>query len=159
MSEQYDETSVLSKLCLYEWRFQIPMHYSQSNLVKLSCIAFSTEQARKLVLSMLLKFEELSKEKDRLEQERKKQDYGSTAYYNYEISYHQKLKQMYQCDITYQSDCRDSSVDPRDYTLDIKVIQGHNYYFTTLPIRLEDFIKTTEPQTKPLNFLSFEVSN
>ena len=158
MSEEYEETSILVNLCLFEWNFQIPIQYSQPNMVKLSCIAFSVEQARKLILAMFTKFEKLSKEKESLEQERKKQDYRGTTYFNYEIKYLAKLKQMYQCDITYQHGCRDSSIDPRDYTKDMKV-QDHYSQYTLHTISLEDFIKTTEPQIKTVNLLSFEVGN
>jgi hypothetical protein len=157
-SEQYTVSSILSQLRLFKWNFQIPFDYAQSNLVTLSCIDFSVEEARKQIISMLIKFENLAQEKNMLEKEknqRVKYSSGTELFYH-ETNYYTKIKQMYQCDITYEYGCRDSSMDPLDYTRHLKVVNG--YTFNQTSIRLEDLIKTIEPTINPVNLISFNVS-
>ncbi len=150
-------SSLLSQLRLFEWNFQIPSPYSQSNIVKLYCISLSLEEARKQVIEMLTKFEELAEEKNILEQEKKKHSRDPISLFNYEVNHYAKLKEMYACNINYQFGCHDSSIDPRDYTLNLQVIKGHEYYYKTPQMSLENFIKTTEPTIKNVNLISFEV--
>ena len=156
-TEQYT-SSILSHIHLFEWHFQIPIPYSENNLIKLSCISISVEEARKQIMSMLIKFEHLAGEKQILDEQRKQQ-YKSQNWIDHEMNYYGKLKQMYQCYITYKNGCRDSSIDPRDYTCDIKVINGHVFTYSQNFIRLEDLIKTIEPTIKPVNLVSFHVGN
>lgn len=157
-SEQNSVSSILSQLRLFEWRFQIPINYTQSNLVTLSCISISVEEARRQIVSMLIKFENLAEEKSILEKDRKQQ-HNSQTYFNIEMNYYSKIKQMYQCNISYQQGCRDSSMEPYDYTRDMKVVNSHNYSYNQDLIRLEDLIKTGEITITNVNLISFHVSN
>jgi hypothetical protein len=154
-SEQYTVSSILANLRLFKWSFQIPFQYTQSNQVSVSCIAFSVEEARQQILSMLTHFENTKEEKDMLEKEKNK--YSNTKdYFDHEINYYLKIKKMYQCDITYQLGCRDSSMSPYDYTRDMKVMDGYDFNKT---FRLEDLIKTVDPIINHANLISFNVSN
>jgi hypothetical protein len=156
-SEQYSVSNILSKLRLFEWKFQIPIDYSQNNLVSLSCISVSVEEARQQILSMLSEFENLAEKKNNLEKEKKQKikHSSSTEYFNHEINYYLEIKKMYQCNITYEIGCRDSSMSPYDYTRNMKVINGHDYIYNTF--QLEDLIKIIEPQIKCVNLISFYV--
>ncbi len=160
-SEQYTVSSILSQLRLFEWKFQIQNGYSP-NFVSLRCIAFSVEEARQQILSMLTQFENLTEEKNKLDAEKKdklqqiKYSRG-TDYIDCEINYYAKIKQMYQCDITYEHGCRDSSIQPYDYTRDMKVVNSHMFSYTLSFIRLEDLIKTVEPTINHVNLISFNV--
>jgi hypothetical protein len=156
-SEQYTVSSILSQLRVFKWRFQIPSPYTQSNLVTLSCIDFSVEEARKQIISMLIKFENLAQEKNMLEKEKNQRvKYSNGAdYIDHEFNYYAKIKQMYQCNITYEYGCRDSSMDPLDYTRDLKVVNG--YTFNQTSIQLEDLIKTVDPTINRTNLISFNV--
>jgi hypothetical protein len=158
--EQYTVSSILSNLRLIQWRFEIPSPYTQSNMVSLSCIAFSVEEARKEIVSMLTHFENTKEEKNMLEKEKNQRvKYSSgTDYIDREFNYYTKIKQMYQCNITYGMGSRDSSIDPRDYTRDLKVIDGNTNTFNKTLIRLEDLIKTVEPTVNRANLISFNVS-
>ncbi len=157
-SEQYTVSSILSKLRLFKWNFQIPFQYTQSNLVSLTSIAFSVEEARQQIVSMLIKFENLAEEKNKLEKEKKEKIkyYSSINYFDIELNYYAKIKQMYQCNINYEYGCRDSSMSPYDYTRDMKVMDGYDFNKT---FRLEDLIKSVDPQINEVNLISFHVSN
>jgi hypothetical protein len=158
-SEQYTASSILANLRLFKWNFQIPSPYTQSNMVSLSCIAFSVEEARKEIVSMLTHFENTKEEKNMLEKEKNQRvKYSSgTDYIDHEFNYYTKIKQMYQCNITYGMGSRDTAMDPLDYTRDLKVIDGYDFNQTL--IRLEDLIKTVEPTVNRANLISFNVSH
>ena len=109
---------------------------------------------------MLTQFENLAQEKNMLEKEknqRVKYSSGAELFYH-ESNYYTKIKQMYQCNITYEMGCRDRSIDPRDFTRDLKVIDGNTNTFNQTLIRLEDLIKTVEPSVNRANLISFNVS-
>jgi hypothetical protein len=158
-SEQLSMSSILSQLRLFQWNFQIPIQYTQSDIVSLSCISLSVEEARHQIISMLTKFEQLVEEKNILEKEKNNNIRYSTGkeYFDHELSYYKKIKQMYQCDIIYQPGCKDSSMSPHDYTLTMKVINSHSYTYQQDLISLQDLIKTVEPQINPVNLVSFHV--
>ena len=159
-SEQLSMSSILSQLRLFQWNFKIPIQYTQSDIVSLSCISLSVEEARHQIISMLTKFEQLVEEKNTLEKEKNHNVKYSTGkeYFEHELNYYKKIKQMYQCDIIYQPGCKDSSMCPHDYKLTMKVVNYKCYTHQDL-ISLEDLIKTVDPQINPVNLVSFHVGN
>ena len=152
-SEQLSMSSILANLRLFEWYFQIPIHYTQSNTVSLSCISFSVEEARHQILSMVTKFEQLAKEKNNLEKEKNQRvKYSSGAeLFAHELSHYKKMQEMYQCNIHIDNSIRDSAMDPRDYTLNMNVVYQDKQF------KLDDMIKTVDPTIKPANLISFNV--